>query len=156
MEDVTTKAIEAGVPYIIAWENTGEQIVNPVFNNVTITTDEAGSKTSEKVTFRGTFVPYAVEADNKGILFVGAAGTLNWPNVGGNINGFRSYFELDLSADSPLRRNMAAVFGSKTTPTGIDSMDEFTNLQIYKLIESGRVVIISNGIRYDLNGNIVK
>jgi len=155
----TATAIEAGKPYIITWES-GDNILNPVFNNVTITTDEASaSEKKEGVQFCGTFVPYAVQANDKGVLFVGLGGALNWPNTGGNINGYRCYFTVDLSAKSPMHRGMTAAFGdSQKTPTGIGNLFQSGESQneAYKLFQAGRVVIISNGVKYDLNGNTIK
>jgi len=153
----TASAIEAGKPYSITWTS-GEDIVSPVFNGVTITTDEASSSSKVKnVTFVGTLVPKAVEADDKGILFVGTGGALNWPNVGGNINGFRCYFTVDLDApSSPLRQGMNAILtDGHTIPAEIAEF-KIQNSKLQKLIQEGRVVIISNGVRYNLQGQIVK
>lgn len=86
--------IEAGKPYIIKWDNVGGTISNPIFTNVKLTTNQAGSVSGTGVTFKGTFdqITYNSEPDN--ILFVGAGNVLNYPASGATINPFRAYFEL--------------------------------------------------------------
>jgi len=150
-------SIEAGKPYIITWES-GENIVNPVFDGVTITaTAGTSSSTVNNVTFCGTLVPYAVEADDLGILFVGNGGNLHWPNVGGNIKGMRGYFTVNLGSNNAPARGARAFFGDTEDATAISTVaTEQNKTRIQKLIENGRVVIISNGQRYNMNGQIVE
>lgn len=154
MTDAT--AIEAGKPYIIAWES-GDNLVNPVFESVTVTADEAGtSSTVGGVTFCGTLVPYAVEANNKGVMFVGTGGQLNWPNVGGNINGFRSYFTVDQSAGARFGMNAWLVDGEATGISDLGANAGIDSARAKKLIEAGKVVIVSNGKRYNMSGQEIK
>jgi len=155
LSDVT--AIEAGKPYIITWES-GENIVNPVFDGVTVTaTAGTNSSTVNNVTFCGTLVPYAVEADNLGVLFVGDGGNLHWPNVSGDIKGMRGYFTVNLGGNNAPARGARAIFGDAEDATAISTVAAQQNTaRVQKLIENGRVVIISNGQRYNMNGQIIK
>jgi len=149
---VISAEIKAGKPYIIVWES-GENIVNPTFNNVTITEDEASASTkSGGVQFCGTFIPYTVTGGDKGIMFVGLGGALNWPSEGGNINGFRSYFTVDLSTGSPFAQGMRSFLVEGDGTTGIEATETEVVEKVKKLIEGGKVIIISNGVKYDING----
>ena len=94
-------SIEAGKPYIVKWtkeagyvDNDAHNIVNPVFNNVTISNTTA-DVTTDAVTFHGIFSPYDIgsEGDNKK-LYIGAGDTLYWPNGAMTIGAFRAYFQL--------------------------------------------------------------
>ena len=89
--------IDAGDPYIVKWETTGDPIVNPVFKDVVVantipydwhTTEEGPGN----VTFRGTYSPIKYESDNHSILFLGMNNTLYWPKEGAHIGAFRAYF----------------------------------------------------------------
>ncbi len=148
--------IEAGKPYIIAWEN-GDNVVNPTFNEVTIVTDQASAKIADGVTFRGTLVPYAVEAGDKGIIFVGNGGELNWPEVDGKIKGFRCYFEVKLGNGSPFTQGMRSFLvedndDENDTTTDINKSKSSVGSKVQKLIEEGKVVIIYDGVKYDTYG----
>ena len=66
-------SIMAGKPYLIKWETTGENIVNPVFTGVTITSTMPTAIVSndQKVTFVGQYSPFEIvesgaTGDNQG------------------------------------------------------------------------------------------
>jgi len=154
MTDVTS--IEAGQPYLIAWDE-GEDIEDPVFEDAKITSNKGISTTKKDgVQFCSTFSPYQVEAGDKGILFVGLDGLLNWPNVGGSIKGFRCFFTVDLGTGSPIRRGMNARIGSgKTVPTGMINVNANANANC-KMMVDGKFVIIRDGKVYNAQGAIVE
>ena len=132
-------AIEAGKPYIVKWQTTGADIVNPVFRGVTVTT---GTREIEnpyqnsyedpatitvaaptdvafsggKVTFKGNYDKIAFDTDNSNILFMGAENTLYWPQSGASIGAFRAYFEI---ADGASIKAFNLNLGDGTE-TGID------------------------------------
>ena len=58
----TVTAIEAGTPYIIKWTTTGDDIVNPTFSGVTIssTTPTAVESYDHTVTFVGQYSPFSI------------------------------------------------------------------------------------------------
>jgi len=132
-------AIEAGKPYIVKWQTTGADIVNPVFRGVTVTTatreiDNPYQNSYEdpatitvaaptdvtnrdgKVTFKGNYDKIAFDTDNSNILFMGAANTLYWPQSGASIGAFRAYFEI---ADGASIKAFNLNLGDGTE-TGID------------------------------------
>ncbi len=132
-------ALEAGKPYIVKWQTTGADIVNPVFRGVTVTT---GTREIEnpyqnsyedpatitvaaptdvafsggKVTFKGNYDKIAFDTDNSNILFMGAENTLYWPQSGASIGAFRAYFEI---ADGASIKAFNLNLGDGTE-TGID------------------------------------
>ena len=91
--DAAPATIPAGTPFIVKWDNTGENITNPVFNGVTI------DKTNRDVAFtggwfKGTYEKMAFAEENKSILFVGDDNNLHWPKEGASLGACRAYFEL--------------------------------------------------------------
>ena len=123
--------IDAGDPYIVKWETTGDPIVNPVFKDVVVantipydwhTTEEGPGN----VTFRGTYSPIKYESDNHSILFLGMNNTLYWPKEGAHIGAFRAYFELGngltVGEEASQVRSFNLGFGEGSDETGIDSM----------------------------------
>jgi hypothetical protein len=91
--------IPAGTPFIIKWaskESPAENLVNPVFNGVTINkaTNNVTS-TDGKVTFKGTYDARTFTSEDKSILFLGAENTLYWPLAGATIGAQRAYFQLN-------------------------------------------------------------
>ena len=88
--DVTR--LTAGTPYIIRWAS-GENLVNPVFERVTIS--DAGTTTeTDCVDFIGTYAPINFTEDDNTKLFVGADNKLYYPLSGAKVNACRGYFQL--------------------------------------------------------------
>ena len=123
--------IIAGTPYIIKWAS-GENLVNPLFENVTVTS-ATNDFVSGGVTFKGTYEPITFNADNHNILFMGESNTLYWPKSGAHINAFRAYFQL---ADGSSANNFVLTFDDDD-PTGIANREER---------------IENSDVWYDLNG----
>ena len=90
-EEVTS--IEAGKPYIVKWENGGDNITNPVLKGVTIS-NQINNVETDAVTFCGTFDPFHMEANDRTKLYLGVSNTLYYPGQEMNINSFRAYFQL--------------------------------------------------------------
>ena len=94
---VTT--LEAGKPYIIRWaskESPAENLVNPVFTGVTVSTATANVET-DCVDFIGTLSPTVLYEDGaeKTNLYMGSANKLYYPTVEGfKLNACRGYFKL--------------------------------------------------------------
>lgn len=97
-KDVTADGIQAGVPYFIKWNNTGEHLVNPSFRGVTIdntSTDDKAIDINGVVSLKGTYLPLEIGEDGDvSKLFLGAENTLYYPNDEMTINSFRAYFQL--------------------------------------------------------------
>ncbi len=99
-------SIEAGKPYIVKWETTGNPVENPVFNDVAIVKDAPINVTSKdngegigNVTFVGTYSPVDIYTSDKTNLYLGAGNTLYYPWGDGvtsfKVNAFRAYFQLN-------------------------------------------------------------
>ncbi|MBR1378956.1 MAG: hypothetical protein IJ557_07520, partial [Bacteroidaceae bacterium] len=106
-------SIEAGKPYLIKWES-GDDIVNPVFNGVTI------SSTASPVAFNGgqfigTYSAVNLTSmDKSNIWFVGAENTLYNPDESStSLKSLRAYFQLTEPASGVKSINMN--FGEDAT-----------------------------------------
>ena len=95
--DDAVTSIEAGKPYIIKW-NSGENIVNPIFTNVSLANNSLKPVETDVVSFMGTYDPKPLTSANSNILYLGAGNTLYYPSANMTINSFRAYFELDLTS----------------------------------------------------------
>ena len=102
---VTT--LSAGVPYIIKWTAAQQNIVNPIFMNVTIDKThhdyDNGAEGDLRVRFMGTYDEMKFYLEDKSILFVGENNQLFYPQptqqniddgVYPNIKPFRAYFKI--------------------------------------------------------------
>jgi len=60
-------AMAAGIPYLVKWTTTGQDITDPVFHDVVI---EANASTigSQYIDFAGTFSPAGLEQDNRSVF----------------------------------------------------------------------------------------
>lgn len=87
-------SIDAGKPYLIKWAS-GDDLVNPKFYGVTISTDEGTEAGTGNITFQGTLIPSELEtAGDKEYMFCRKNGFMYWPETSGTIKGFRCYFKL--------------------------------------------------------------
>ena len=91
-------SIEAGKPYIVKWTS-GENISNPVFKGVTITSTTTTDVTTYdgKVTFVGQYMPFIIDEDNKEeILFVSSGNKIGYVNESATLprilKNFRAHF----------------------------------------------------------------
>ncbi len=118
------ETIAAGTPFIVKW--TGDNIVNPVFSGVTISsTAPATDVISEdkRVQFIGTYDPTVIYSAAHDNLFLGADDTLYWPSTEGFAMGaFRAYFHVD---DAAGVRQFVLHFGEEET-TGIREITDPT------------------------------
>ena len=93
--------LKAGTPYIIKWAS-GENIVNPKFNGVTIdATDRSfdnGAKGDERVRFIGVYRSIAFNSEDKSVLLLGGGNTLYHPVSGAGVGALRAYFKIGDSA----------------------------------------------------------
>ena len=99
-------SIEAGKPYLVKWANTGENISNPVFYNVTLSSTTPTLVTSTdkgddlgNVSFTGTYSPKDIFTTEKTTLYLDANNHLCYPwgedMTSFTINSFRAYFQLN-------------------------------------------------------------
>lgn len=129
-------SIEAGKPYIVKWtkeadyvDDDAHNIVNPMFNEVTISNTSPATIPSENqnVSFVGVYSPLSIgsEGDNTK-LYLGAGDTLYYPEGAMTIGAFRAYFQLadGITAGDPSSSVKAFVlnFGNDVA-TGITTTD---------------------------------
>ena len=133
------ESIEAGKPYIVKWETTGDPIVKPTFSSVTIESSDTKLVTSAdgNVSFVGNYDPvYTDEYGDATKLYLGAGNKLYYPSGIRAINAFRAYFQLNngITAGTPKSgqqqvRAFYLNFGEDEETTGITTTNytNFTN-----------------------------
>ena len=98
--------IPAGLPCFIKWEGDGtENIIEPEFENVTISTDDNSFEDENVISFLGTYKPFSIEeGGDKTILYLGDDNKLYYPTEAMSIGAQRAYFILNngLTAGEPL------------------------------------------------------
>lgn len=149
-------SIEAGVPYLINFP-AGENIVNPTFTNVTISaTIGSSANLGNGIIVKGILKPEPFTAGKEDMLFLLGENKLSWAGVTNYLKGFRAYFQLDnVPAGSPVRRGMnARIVERQNTPTGIDNAK--FNDETIKRLENNQVIIIRNGVKYNIQGQVIQ
>ena len=117
-------AIEPGKPYLV---KVSQNVVNPVFNGVTVSNTKQNTETTA-VDFIPTLGATTIAGDVKSILFLGASNKLYHPSAENQqMKGFRAYFQL--KGDAAKARAFRLDFGDGET-TGIK---EIYDLPIYDL-----------------------
>ena len=94
--------IKAGKPYIVRL-NTGSNagtLTNPVFYGVTIknVAPTTVTSTDRTVTFKGSYSPVTLGANDHTKLFLGANNTLHHPNANMTVGSFHASFQLAISS----------------------------------------------------------
>ena len=134
--------ISAGTPFIIKWDNTGVDLVEPLFVGVTVS-DNAPTPVAfgdGNASFVGTYSPFDINSGNKGyILLLTSGGKLGYSKVERTLGSCRAYFETQ-SVDGV--REFVIDFGDETT--GIEIIDH-----------SPLTIDHSDGAVYDLQGRKV-
>lgn len=95
---MSTTQIEAGKPYLVKWES-GADIVEPVFSNVTISSTTPTATVSatdglETVKMVGNYEPVDVKADDQSIMFMGNDNSLYYTTEDRTLRCFRAHFEI--------------------------------------------------------------
>lgn len=112
IEEGAVTAVNAGTPFIIKWDNTGENLTedNLVFSSVTIYNQlhdvefdlDADNPGTKGITFHGTYAYLSFDETDRSILFLVADNELCYPEAGGYIGAQRAYFQLSgLTAGEP-------------------------------------------------------
>ena len=137
-------ALEAGVPYI--FEKTA--------NTITVTCQgEAVAKAASANGLIGNFTnEYVVPVDNYILYnnaFIPADGTTN------KVNAYRAYLDMDAvtggaPVQMPGRRYIGMDVQGENVETGVE--DLFTTDAPVKVIENGQLIIIRDGVKYNVQG----
>ncbi len=96
-----------GVPYIVKWES-GEDIKNPVFKDVTIV-NVPGASSFDVVAFKGSYSPVTLAANDRSVLYLGADNKLYYPSADVTIGAFRGYFQLKGLTASDLKAGAKSI-----------------------------------------------
>ena len=92
-DDATT--IPAGTPFIIKWDESGTDIENPVFDDVTVSNATNNATVEGVLTFTGTYAPVTIaDGGDNTKLYLGSANTLYYPTKAMTIGCHRAYFQL--------------------------------------------------------------
>ena len=149
--------ISAGTPFIIKWDNTGVNLVEPLFVGVTVSDNAAASVAfgDGNASFVGTYSPFDITNANKGyILLLTSGGKLGYSKAERTLGSCRAYFEIN-SANAA--REFVIDFGEETT--GIQTIDHSTfnvqrstfnvyDLQGRKVANPTKGLYIVNGKKY--------
>ncbi len=101
-------AIEAGVPYLVRWKETGDPVVNPEFRGMVVN-DKLTPTGTSAVQFRGFFSPVQLQKNDKKVLYMGGKSTLYYPTADITLNAMRCYFYLyNVVAGKPSSASNAA------------------------------------------------
>lgn len=154
--------IQAGVPYFVAFqgENTPADAAKHIFHNVTIATSAPGNVAKGDLDYQGVFNPVDLAAqtgDTHNQLFLAAGNKIYWPAQNKTVKGFRAYFNVNLSETGPLqiKAGMPVRMVERTgVATGCENVNA-AGAKAVKLLENGQVVIIRNGIKYTIQGQII-
>ena len=141
-DEVTS--IYRGTPYLI---KTSQAVVNPVFTDVEIKEEEGQASVSDAVDFIGTFIKGEVPAGENN-LFLGQNDVLYFSQEATPIKGMRAYFHVKGAAAAAAKR--ARIVTKENTATAIDLVNG--EKKALKRIENGQVIIIRDGIRYNVMG----
>ena len=118
------ETIPAGTPFIIKWDESGTDITNPVFEDVSIDAEKHDATVAGVLTFTGTYAPVTTPAagDNTK-LYLGSANTLYYPTKAMTIGTHRAYFQLaeGITAGEPasLVRAFVLNFGDDDSTLGV-------------------------------------
>ena len=133
--EAETTTLHAGVPYIIKWTETGDNITNPKFTGVTISSTEPTPVTSTdgKVTFVGQYSPFEIvesgaTGDNQGnkneIIMLSSGNKLGYSKNPRTLHTFRCHFYIPTNDSQQQARSFVLDFGEGETTTGIISMSD--------------------------------
>ena len=139
-------SMEAGKPYLI---KPAAAIVNPEFRGVTISVAAPEDVAGAKAKFIGLFSPSTIPVSEYN-LFLGPDDTLYFPEgtEPKNIKGIRGWFKVGVPS-SVISRARIVQNGQETM--AIDLVGSQNNGAV-KTIENGQLVIIRDGVRYNVMG----
>lgn len=153
---VEAESINAGEPYLISWPE-GDAIENPLFKNVKISASAGKTMGEENLKFVGTLKPETFAPHDDSKLFLYQNNTLYWwdGDATRTMKSFRAFFTVEGGAGSSTIKHMPArIIKQEETTTGIDNSN-VENITI-KRLENNQVVIIRNGVKYNIQGQVIQ
>ena len=130
--------MDAGKPYLVKWDTTGDNIENPVFTDVTIK-DELSSIDAGALRFVGTYEPTVLPTGSKDVLCVGTDGELYYPNAGMTLDAFCAYCEVMFS-DEGIATDIKGISSKAAAVDG-----NYYDLQGRKVLHPTKGLYIVNG-----------
>ena len=123
----------AGVPYIIKWTS-GENIVNPVFNGVTIYKPMWGFDPYiyyNGIFFCGTYDKLTIASEDRSLLLLGANNQLFYPDgkATSTIGACRAYFVIDDNNSAARQFTGFSISFEDDTPTSIGLIESKESLE---------------------------
>ena len=126
------KEIPAGTPFIIKWDK-GDDLVNPVFENVTIDKTSRDFKFTGG-TFKGNYAPLEITDDNRNdILLLSSGNRLGYAKTdrtienGKALGACRAYFDIPSDNGVKAARQFTLNFGDEETTGIIEVNTNLTN-----------------------------
>lgn len=146
--------MHAGVPYLIQPHE--QDITEPVRVSGVSTSDNIGGMSitpnNSVATFHGITGPTQIEK-SPNILFLVANNRLATASSTGQMLGNRAYFVLDNTQNLPKRSVISIV---KSTSAGLEEIYNTYQTEAYKMLYNGMIVIVRDGVMYDLMGKRIK
>lgn len=106
--------IPAGTPFIIKWNNTGNDLTNPQFENVTVTMPQPASADFRGGSFVGQFSPFQITSGNlNAIVLLTGNNTLGYSQNPRTLRSCRAHFEVlrQMTAGARLMTGYSITFG---------------------------------------------
>ena len=151
LDFTVTSSMYPGTPHLI---KTSRDIVDPVFIGVKFTRTTPAATTKTKANFVGNFAAGTIEASENN-LFLGAENTLYFPTQEIEILGMRAYFVVHDVPAYMIKR--ARIVENEQVITEIElvkSQEPEANNQ--KLLIDGQLIIVRDGVRYNVMGTKVQ
>ena len=147
-------AITAGKPYIVKW-TTGDNITNPVFNGVTISSTPAQEveSTDGNVKFVGQYSPFTIDDSNiNSILYVASGNKIGYSKSARTLKSFRAHFWVKPNGTTPAASMINVDFGEGEV-TGVNEVigvkevndNSYYDLQGRKVTKPTKGLYIVNG-----------
>ena len=144
-------SIEAGKPYIVKWES-GEDITNPAFTDVTISNQTHNIET-DAVAFMGCFSPVSIDQEDRSKLYLASNSALHFPNGAMTIGACRAYFLLVGEPSFAPSRIVTNLDAHNTVTALENALPEAERVEeSMKLMINGHIYILHDGITYDALG----
>lgn len=121
------ETIPAGTPFIIKWNNTGNDLTNPQFENVTVTVPQPASAGFRGGSFVGQFSPFQITSGNlNAIVLLTGNNTLGYSKSTRTLRSCRAHFEVlrQMTAGARLMTGYSITFGpsAEADPTAVRSV----------------------------------
>ena len=157
----TVGSIEAGKAcFVRLVEGTLDRLAMADFRDVTIKTSTITptNDNASGIHYIGIFDPHDLIGNSSTNLYLSTDNALYIPASDTKMKGFRAYFGVDAGgpASAPIRRGaQVRIVEHKDSTTDINAIGN-EHTQAEKHIENNQVIIIRNGIKYTVQGQMIQ